>query len=123
MEQENINKIVKFFFTLQLLIKLYHWNTLSYSRHKATDEFLENFAGKIDKFTEVYIGKYKVKPLVENIKLDTSFLNDDNIIILFNQARDFLNDLNSYKLESDLLNIRDEILADVNQTLYLFNLK
>lgn len=123
MEQENINKIVKFFFTLQLLIKLYHWNTLLYSRHKATDEFLENFAKKIDKFTEVYMGKYKVKPSVENIKLDISFLTDDNMILLLNQSRDFLNDLNNYKLESDLLNIRDEILADVNQTLYLFNLK
>jgi hypothetical protein len=123
MEQENINKIVKFFFTLQLLIKLYHWNTTSYSRHKATDDFLGKLVDNIDKFTEVYIGKYNVKPSVENIKLDISFLTDDNMILLLNQSRDFLNDLNNYKLESDLLNIRDEILADVNQTLYLFNLK
>lgn len=123
MEQENLNKIIKFFFTVQLLVKLYHWNTTSYSRHKATDDFLEKLADNVDKFTEVYIGKYNVKPSVENIKLEASFLNDNDIISLFTQSREFLNEMNSYNLESDLLNIRDEILADVNQTLYLFNLK
>ena len=123
MEQENLNKIVKIYFTLQLLTKLYHWNTTSYPRHKATDEFLESFVGKIDRFTEVYIGLYKVKPIVSDIKLEASFINDDGIVQLFEQFRHFLNDLNSYGLESDLLNIRDEILADINQALYLFRLK
>jgi hypothetical protein len=123
MEQENLNKIVKIYFTLQLLTKLYHWNTTSYSRHKATDEFLGSFTAKIDKFTEVYIGCYKVKPLVSNIKLEDNFINDDGIVQLFEQFREFLNDLNNYGLGSDLLNIRDEILADINQALYLFRLK
>ena len=123
MEQENLNKIVKIYFTLQLLTKLYHWNTTSYSRHKATDEFLGSFTAKIDKFTEVYIGRYKVKPLVSNIKLEDNFINDDGIVQLFEQFREFLNDLNNYGLGSDLLNIRDEILADINQALYLFRLK
>jgi len=123
MEQENLNKIVKIYFTLQLLTKMYHWNTTSYARHKATDEFLENFTAKIDRFTEVYIGLYKVKPIVSDIKLEASFINDDGIVVLFEQFREFLNDLNNYGLESDLLNIRDEILADINQALYLFRLK
>jgi hypothetical protein len=123
MEQENLNKIVKIYFTLQLLTKLYHWNTTSYSRHKATDEFLGSFTAKIDKFTEVYIGRYKVKPNVSDIKLETNFINDDGIVQLFEQFREFLNDLNNYGLGSDLLNIRDEILADINQALYLFRLK
>ena len=123
MEQENLNKIVKIYFTLQLLTKMYHWNTTSYARHKTTDEFLENFTAKIDRFTEVYMGRYKVKPNVSDIKLEANFINDDGIVQLFEQFRHFLNDLNSYGLESDLLNIRDEILADINQTLYLFRLK
>jgi DNA-binding ferritin-like protein len=123
MHQENLNKIVKIYFTLQLLTKLYHWNTTSYSRHKATDEFLGSFTDKIDRFTEVYIGRYKVKPNVSDIKLETNFINDDGIVQLFEQFREFLNDLNNYGLGSDLLNIRDEILADINQALYLFRLK
>jgi DNA-binding ferritin-like protein len=123
MHQENLNKIVKIYFTLQLLTKLYHWNTTSYSRHKATDEFLGSFTDKIDRFTEVYIGRYKVKPNVSDIKLEANFINDDGIVQLFEQFREFLNDLNNYSLGSDLLNIRDEILADINQALYLFRLK
>jgi DNA-binding ferritin-like protein len=123
MHQENLNKIVKIYFTLQLLTKLYHWNTTSYSRHKATDDFLGSFTDKIDRFTEVYIGRYKVKPNVSDIKLETNFINDDGIVQLFEQFREFLNDLNNYGLGSDLLNIRDEILADINQALYLFRLK
>jgi len=39
MEPQTISEYVRFFFTLQLNIKMYHWNTTSYSRHKATDEF------------------------------------------------------------------------------------
>jgi hypothetical protein len=123
MHQENLNKIVKIYFTLQLLTKLYHWNTTSYSRHKASDDFLGSFITKVDRFTEIYIGRYKVKPIVSNLKLEDNFINDDGIVQLFEQFREFLNDLNNYGLGSDLLNIRDEILADVNQALYLFRLK
>jgi hypothetical protein len=40
------------------------------------------------------------------------------------EYREFLNDLNIHfdeKKDSDLLSIRDEILADINQFLYLFS--
>ena len=123
MEQDNINKIVKFFFTLQLLVKLYHWNTTSYARHKATDGFLEKLGDNIDKFTEVFIGRYKAKPMVSNIKLEPMYLTDDGICKLLSQARDFLNEMTKTIPDSDLLNIRDEILGDINQTLYLMDLK
>ena len=123
MEQDNINKIVKFFFTLQLLVKLYHWNTTSYARHKATDGLLEKLGDNIDKFTEVFIGRYKTKPNVSNIKLEPTYLTDDGIVKLFEQARSFLNEMSKSIPDSDLLNIRDEILGDIHQTLYLMELK
>jgi len=31
---------------------------MSYSRHKATDEVLEKLDGHIDRYVEVYMGKY-----------------------------------------------------------------
>jgi hypothetical protein len=46
--------------TLRDQIKLYHWETLSFPRHKATDELVTNLDANIDKFVEVYIGKYGV---------------------------------------------------------------
>lgn len=121
--QKNINEIVKFFFTLQLLVKQYHWNTTSFSRHKATDQLLENLGDSIDKFVEVFMGRYNTKPLVTSLKLDASFISDIEIVNLLQQARTYLEGLNSMIDGSELLNIRDEMLAEINQTLYLFQLK
>ena len=123
LQQDSLNEIVKFFFTLQLLNKLYHWNTSSFARHKATDNFNDKLQDKIDKFVEVIIGKYKIKPVINSIKLDPSLLTDSGIEILFNQAKQYLESLNKIISDSEILNIRDEILADINVTLYLFGLK
>jgi hypothetical protein len=123
METENINKIVKVFFTLQLVVKLYHWNTTSYARHKATDQFLDKLSTNVDKFVEIFIGKYKIKPYLSNIKLDNTYLTDVGIIDLLIQFRDFLNSISTNIKDTDLLTIRDELLGDLNQTLYLMDLK
>jgi hypothetical protein len=121
--QNSLEELVKFFFTLQLNIKMYHWNTNSYSRHKATDEFGEKLLGLIDKFVEVYIGRYRIKPTACNIKIDSSYLTDEGSENLLLRARNFLQELDKIVKDTELLNIRDEFLAEINQTLYLFQLK
>ena len=120
--QSNFNDIVNFFFHLQILNKLYHWNTTSYARHKATDKFNERFIELVDKFTEVFIGTYNIKPQIKEIIINKDFLTDNGIKELFIFTKKYLISFNNMSLSSDLLNIRDEILAEVNQTLYLFNL-
>jgi len=121
--QTKINEIVKFFFTLQMLVKQYHWMTSSFARHKASDQLLEKLDDNIDKFVEVFIGRYNVKPLISSIKMDQTFLSDDGNMKLLHQARQYLESLSSDIKDSELLNIRDEIVADLNQTIYLYNLK
>ena len=121
--QIKVNEIVKFFFTLQLLVKQYHWSTTSFARHKASDQLLENLDDKIDKFVEVFIGRYGVKPTINSLKMEQSFLSDDGNIKLLYQARTYLEALNNEIKDSELLNIRDEMVADLNQTIYLYNLK
>ena len=120
--QSNFNDIVNFFFHLQILNKLYHWNTTSYARHKATDNFNEKFLELVDKFTEVFIGTYNMKPQIKEIIINKDFLTDDGIQKLFIFTRKYLISFNNMSFSSDLLNIRDELLSEVNQTLYLFNL-
>ena len=39
-------------------VKLYHWQTMSFSRHKATDDLVTSLDTNIDKFTEAYMGRY-----------------------------------------------------------------
>ena len=54
MSGEDIN----FFMTMREQIKVYHWQTKIYSRHKATDTVIEELDKNIDKYVEVYMGKY-----------------------------------------------------------------
>jgi hypothetical protein len=117
--QENLNQIMKLLFTMQIINKLYHLNTTSFARHKAFDD---SILAHIDKFAEAYIGRYKVKPLISSFKIDPEYLTDTGIKKLFIDFKQYLERYNTMFNDSDLLNIRDEILADVNKTLYLFEL-
>ena len=105
------------------IIKLYHWKTRSYAKHQATDELYEKLNKHIDKFIEVLIGKdeRRIKMLEKKINL----IYPENTIDFKHRIyeyRDFLMNIDNCfnkKKDTDLLNIRDEILADINQFLYL----
>ena len=120
--QETLNEIMKFFFSFQILNKMYHLSTPSYSRHKASDKFDKKFQNNIDKFAEVYIGRYNVKPTIKNLNFDLEFISEDGIVLLYKQSRVYLQNMERHLTDTDLLTIRDEILININQTLYLFNL-
>ena len=121
--QDKVNEILKFFFTIQLSIKQYHWSTTLYARHKASDNILEKLDSNIDKFIEVFIGRYNVKPNVSSIKIDKTLLTDEGNLNLLSDARLILESFNKLITDNELLNIRDEMVADINQTIYLYNLK
>jgi hypothetical protein len=121
--QENLNEITTFFFKLQLLNKVYHWNTTSYARHMATDRFNGSMQPIVDKFIEVFIGRYQLKPNVNQVNLRPENLTDEGIKQYFIRAKEYLQELDKFLSDTDLLNIRDELLAEINQTLYLFELK
>ena len=117
---------IHFFITLREQIKLYHWQTKIYSRHKATDSIIEELDKNIDKYVEVYMGKYgRAKLTSRNNTIKLQNLSEASIIKFVRQCIQHLkNDLVS-KLsphDTDLVNIRDEILGDLDQLLYLFTL-
>lgn len=120
-------EIVNLMLTLRNQVKIYHWETMQFSRHKSTDDLLEKLDDSIDKFVEVYIGKYgrpKLTPKTGTIRLRN--YNDEEGQELLKQAIEWLTTRLPKLLSSkdtDLLNIRDEILADLNQSLYLFTFK
>ena len=120
-------EIVNLMLTLRNQVKIYHWETMQFSRHKSTDDLLEKLDDSIDKFVEVYIGKYgrpKLTPKTGTIRLRN--FSDEEGQELLKQAIEWLTTRLPKLLSSkdtDLLNIRDEILADLNQSLYLFTFK
>ena len=120
---EQFNNIISWFFSLKTTNKLYHWNTNYFSRHKATDEFNNKIEDLIDRFVEVFIGTYKIKPIINKIKIEDQYLSDNGIVELFELTKKFLISFDNMINDTSLLNIRDEMLAEVNKTLYLFTLK
>ena len=122
MNQDKFNKFIKVLFIHQIHNKLYHWNTTSYARHKATDGFDDTLQSLLDKFVEVFIGRYKIKPEMSDIKIDKDYLTDTGIVTLYEQVKVVLQELSKDLNDTDLLNIRDELLGEINKTLYLFRL-
>ena len=104
-------------------IKVYHWQTKSFARHKATDDFVSSLDEKIDEFVEVYMGKYGRPRVSGTIKLHN--FSDSAARSFVAKQTSYLTKVLPRKLkdaDTDLLNIRDEILGLVNKTLYLFTL-
>jgi hypothetical protein len=120
-------EIVHLMMTLRDQVKLYHWQTMSFPRHKATDELVTKLDTNIDQFVEVYVGKYgRPKLTGKNSSIRLRNHSDKEAVALLREAVTWLNtDLNRYlkKGDTDLFNIRDTIVADLNQTLYLFTFK
>ena len=123
-------EITVVFLEILLMIKLYHWKTSSYATHKATDELYTKLNANIDDFIEVLLGKSGTRTdlmenknirLVDLSSLETLKREVDN----FKSYLVGLNDNKAMKLmtNTDLYNIRDTILGDLNQFLYLLSFK
>ena len=122
------SKVLAKLLTLQNQMKLYHWQTKYYSRHKAADKIFNTMIKMTDKFIETYQGKYGIVYLnSNNKKLELDNIDDEDIIDFLKKMRSFLvNDLPKIleeKENTNMLNIRDEMLETINTTLYLFTLE
>lgn len=122
--------IVRSFLEMLNAIKLYHWKTESYSQHKATDELHEKLSENVDQFVEVLLGKEQKSShksritMVEKHMRMMDSTGERDFIEKIHHYRTTLIDMNQFlnkKTDSDLLNIRDEMLANINQFLYLLS--
>ena len=120
------NELVLKFIEFLNIIKVYHWKTLSYPEHKATDELYESLNGRVDEFMETMLGKTGKRFNLSSVR-HIPFYDYTNVkifkhcieifksyLVNMSNAPYFKNPANS-----DLLNIRDEILGDLNKFTYL----
>jgi len=114
---------------LLLMVKLFHWKTFSYATHKATDELYSKLNENIDTFIEILLGKTGVRTNLLN-KHSISLIdlsNKEQLIKKINMYKTYLVNLSNNSFmrsmsNTDLLNVRDEILGSLNQFLYLLTL-
>jgi hypothetical protein len=118
---------IHFLLTLRNQLKLYHWQPKIYARHVAVDKILDELDTLIDSFVEIYIGKYgrsKLTGAQATIKLHN--LTDAGATALCKSAINYMQKQlvkGLVETDSDLINLRDEMMGQMHQLLYLFTLK
>jgi DNA-binding ferritin-like protein len=123
-------QITVLFLEMLIMVKLFHWKTHSYATHKATDELYASLNDHIDNFIEVLLGKtgsridlmnnktIKLIDLNSQESLKSKIMSIKSILVGLDNNRAL-----STMSNSDLFNIRDEILGDLNKFMYLLTFK
>lgn len=118
-------------------IKVYHWQTNSFSEHKALDMAYEELEESIDEFIEKYQGIFgRIKSGSGSFLLELENLQTVNspteevpeTVGLQGKIDQWIAYLKSFNEDSnignktDLLNVRDDMLGTLNQLKYLITL-
>lgn len=122
MHSEIILELVK----IQTQFKFLHWQTKSYAKHKAYGEFYDTLTDLIDKYAEVCMGKHGRPDFGGDFSLELKDIKVFSIQTFLDDATNFIVSITEKldsKKDTDLLNIKDEILAEVNKLKYLLTLK
>jgi hypothetical protein len=117
---------VNFFFHMREQIKLYHWQTHSYARHKATDDVLSALDETIDTYVETYMGKYgRPRMSTRNNTVRVMNMSEKSAVRFIKECIAYIQGPLVKRLkptDTDLMNLRDEMLGELNKILYLFTL-
>lgn len=123
-------EITVMFMEILMMVKLYHWKTNKYAQHKATDDFYGSLNNNMDTFIETLMGKTGMR--IDLLKKKTINLIDLSNMGQFKAKligfRDYLIRMDNMSFiksspNTELLNIRDEIVGDINKLLYLLTLE
>ena len=115
--------LVTHLLTIRNQIKLYHWQTGQFARHKATDDLTAALDLNIDAFVESYMGRYGRPTVKGSIKLH-NFSESAAKAFVVRESKYLERELPKKigKGDTDLLNMRDTILGDLTKVSYLFTL-
>jgi DNA-binding ferritin-like protein len=119
------SEIVLALVKIQVQFRFMHWQTTSFSQHKAYGEIYESLDGFIDDFVETCMGKHGRPKFSGGYNIEGEDLEEIELGELLNQVEGFLlsfNEIYDQQVDSDLLNIRDEMLSSLNKLRYLLTL-
>jgi DNA-binding ferritin-like protein len=106
-------------------LKFFHWQTKIYAKHIALGELFDGVTELVDDFTETAMGKYG-RVDVSGLSYDFVNISDANVITAIDdmiEKSTNLTDATDARKDTDLLNLRDELIAKCNKTKYLLTLK
>lgn len=113
--------------TLQDQLKVFHWQTKSYAEHKALGNLYDDLSDLIDEFVETFSGRYGVPAARESYKLTvTNYRDNASCVEFLDKSIAYMTKDVTAMLkpeDTDLLNLRDEMIGAMNKTKYLLRLK
>lgn len=121
----NISSNVNLFLGIHVQLKVFHWQTKAYSRHNAFADIRDSFESLMDDYIEQAMGQYGRFSLSEETNtLQLSNITDlkptemaDTICNALVQLTDEID-----PKDTNLLNIRDEMLGLIQKLKYLLTL-
>jgi DNA-binding ferritin-like protein len=122
MKEDLIKKLVQ----IQLQWKFLHWQTYGDAKHRLYGEIYDKLGELIDEFTETMMGKYGRPQFESEFALmfqDISSLNMQNFMDGLTEFFVSFSEQLDPKYDTDLLNLRDEMLGTINKSKYLLTLK
>ena len=111
---------------VQTQLRFYHWQTKSYARHQAYGGTYDAMDDLIDSFVEAMMGKYGRPVFSETFSIMFQDLSSVSLQQFVDGVCQFLvgmSDQLDPRMDTDLLNLRDEMLALINKSKYLFTLE
>jgi hypothetical protein len=111
--------------TIQNQMRVFHWQTQkkpgSFAQHEAFGKAYEELDPLVDDFIEVYQGKNGALMGKQGFTVKLVNLSDDAEAFIdeaIQYFREYLPKSLDSNVDTDLLNIRDEMMAILNQTKY-----
>jgi DNA-binding ferritin-like protein len=121
-----LNSNVNLFLGLLAQLKIFHWQTKGFARHTALGETYDVLDDLIDTFVEEAMGKYGRFILDDETNtIQLANLKELKPEAMLDTVIEALNQFSSQYDETDtnLLNIRDEMLGSMNKLKYLLTLE
>ena len=122
MKEEIILKLVQ----IQNQFRFMHWQTTGDAKHRAYGDIYDKLGDLMDDFAEAMMGKYGRFEFESEFSIMFQDLKSLNLQDFIDGITDFLVSITEMldpKYDTDLLNLRDEMLASINKLKYLLTLK
>ena len=118
-----MDQVVMQLVQMEQQMRIFHWQTKSHARHKAFGKVYSNLGDLIDTFAEAWMGKNGRVRVSGPIELQNLGGDVEQIIDGYIETLVGITDVLDPQRDTDLLNIRDEILSEFNKLKYLLTLK
>lgn len=102
-------------------IKLFHWSTSSYAKHQALDKLHDSLSRKTDLLVETFLARNTKRQPLKSFVVQTSSHSDTTKIEKYLETeRDKIQALcEKLSKQPEIQNIMQDIMGDIDQTLYL----